>query len=271
LINKHLIELVDPENPSYLLWGRNKARIIRDTKKFVTQNGESSLSMFGKDTLKSELTKEYQIWESLLRKILGLHVKQFTKRILKYQDIYGKYVYKEIDFIAEANGSLSLCEFKFRQHYNSKQNKHARRQVEKSHRIAKEKYQLFDPLVVAVDMSYALGKNYEKEEKGPKIGRMLNYARRYYLACYKKIHNVKNFLKRLGGPTDLIWVDSEEIIEIALEQNLMSKEKLSKIKSVYKKIQNEEERADLCFTTENDGELNNPFRVLKNLKFPDDR
>jgi len=259
LKNKHSIELVDTENPGYLLYCRNKIRIkrerankhstlakdklfgknvknylesllvdlshalgfkhekkegcpeyvkIRNVKNYLKSLGEPTDEIWvdskeiieitlehnlmskkklnkiksvykkkqnederaDKGALARELMKEYEIWESLVRMILGRHIKQVTKRILKYPDPYGKYHYREIDFIAEANGSLSFCEIKHKNYCGLNNNltdplKKARVQVEKSHRIAKEKYQLFDPLVVAVDMSYALGLKHEKQEE----------------------------------------------------------------------------------------------------------
>jgi hypothetical protein len=78
--NKHSIELVDPRDPNYILNERIAARKNRESKHFITPDGHSSLSGFGKNELERDLQREYLIWESLLRKILNLYVKEFKKR-----------------------------------------------------------------------------------------------------------------------------------------------------------------------------------------------
>jgi len=230
------IDLVDTHDIGYLRHSRffkNIVKANRYTKKQL------------KNTIESNYQKELLKWESIVQTMLSSIVEEEKNRILKYR-CERKNTYREIDFIGKfSDKKLVFCEIKLKQNYREDLNssKLGWKQLNKSIKVAQNKYKELGGLSVCVDMSYLYGREQENQVNE-----------------YNHISEVNNYIKRSFDEKNIVWLDSQEVANFALENELVTPNEIVQIKSSFIASKNPLSQID-----EASEEINNPFAVLSAL------
>ena len=244
-------ELVEINDKGYVKWSNHQANNTRLNNLKIIQKPSH------RQVLEEKIRQEHVLWENTLRHLLNIYLKSNNKRILKYNSKNGRTSYKEIDFIAEIDNSLIFSEFKFREHCDQ-EIKRTRNKIKKnlnqillSYDIAKEKYNLLNPILIIVDMSFVFNITYLKDERHPD-----------YTTFSELINQFKKNLYK--NEISTIWLNSKEIYEIAKLKKLLLNSDRLRFKKLKDEIFFEEKRDDIYFSTLED-KNNNPFSLLKDL------
>lgn len=238
-------KLVPENDPEYQNWYKN---FVDTTRIQNTKIGE-------KNPYNSLAKKEYRLWEKSLKKIIGLSIKEYPNKILRFNHERGIVSYRELDFIAEIDKTLLFCEIKMCKSYNKRRKNlvyDAWKQVSKSSNIACQNYSLLRPLVIIVDMSFVLEIDNKKNEKPTNLKSIKNIE---YI-----INNIEKY------DPHFLCFDSHEIFKEAADKKILKYEDVIRFRSIHKKSDYSDEKKSeksKTFSSEYKIDINNPFSSLK--------
>jgi len=234
--NYTAIDLVDTHDIGYLRHSRffkNVVKANRYPKKHL------------KNSIESSYQKELLKWESIIQTMLSSIIEEKKNRILKYR-YESKNTYREIDFIGKySDKELIFCEIKLKQSYRADLShlKLGWKQLNKSIEVAQNKFKSLGGLAVCMDMSYLYGNDQEIEFNN-----------------YNHIPELKSYIKRSFEEKNIVWLDSQEVANYALENDLITPQEIEQIKNSFIASKN-----PLSLIDEGLKEINNPFAVLSAL------
>jgi hypothetical protein len=231
------IELIPPQSHSYINNNRRYKRLSGNIRKYKAIDHFSAT--YNKTLLK---------WESVVQRLLATLACETPNRILKYTSSEAAICYREIDFIAQASeNEFVFCELKLKEGFNEALGSKASgwAQLNKSLNIATYKYQKLGGLSICVDMSHVYGLESKASTQD-----------------YCKFSELENHLNTVSENKETLWLNSEEVASLAIENGLLTAQEINDIKIQY------EEFKDPLSTIKNAHAkiVNNPFQSLIELK-----
>ena len=249
--------LVDEYDDQYLGWGRDRKRRSNHLKKTTARD---PLRDFDR-----RLQQNHQHWEQSVRSVLGIFFKLQPNRILKYFDSQHGLSFREIDAIIELNSEYIFCEIKSRNHCDinnlgSSWYKDGWLQVKKSSAIASECYKLSPPILLIIDMSFAFGIKYSKNEIPPSYKKISEIA-----FCLESKTPWSCEYEYKGERVRLFWIDSREIVEFASEIDILDSAFLENFRESHRDRVNQDVIVE-SYLKKEFSPTTSPFSVLEKLK-----
>ena len=231
------VDLISPQSPCYI---RHNRRFKRLSNKFdKSRTVDYFASKYGKALLK---------WEFVVQRLLGTLCIEKCDRILKFSNKDTGTNFREIDFIAQpSKDELVFCELKLKEQFNKTLGAKASgwRQLRKSLRIANRQYTELSGLSICVDMSHIYGLETSALD--------MNYC---------QFAEIRYHLQHPGDHDQTLWISSQEVTALAIENNLLTLKDIDEIKRLHQEYKNPMS----LIKPENFVAKYNPFSVLINLK-----
>jgi len=262
-MNKRILcELVSTGDPGYIKWVRGAIRVKREYRSEPIHDNSHIKA------LDRKITIEHKLWESVVRKAIMLNFKEYPNRVLKFRDFNNKISYFELDFITKLDNSLLICEIKLKnicdQNKMRSYLKKGWKQVWRAYSKAKFGYQMSPPLLIVVDMSHILGLDYSPDQKRPDYDCLSGLESKSKVE-YVKSPSPESFSYK-GFPVNILWLNSEDIAKVALENNFLIKDDLERLSELVKLRIAEDKREYISYIGEEKSIVTNPFSKLKRLK-----